>query len=279
MLGIDFRENTVAVTGGAAQNMQFDTGLPKGALQAILWIITGANNSLAGTGIDDYVFSLDGDDWLNIKPAELRCLFEFIYSRHGGAVPATSDLTWVLPLYLLGMLLPGYPMVGLPENTKKVFLVRGNANLSAGAMEIGWQKAMRQIEYVPYLVGQTINGLAASSNDQRFDLHLQQFETAGFVIDLGSTEFSRLRFFLADQNGNVREVADWKRDHILQMHQPYHAASVSDPVFIFFEAPVVIYPGSYILFNTGAGYDGTQRIVPVQFIPVKKAAAPKPAAA
>lgn len=279
MLGIDYRENTIAITGGAVQNAQFDTGIPKSALAAILFIMVGANNSLAGTGIDDYVFSLDGNEWLNIKPAELRCLFEFVYSRFGGAVPATSDLTWVLPLYLLGILLPGFPSVGLPHSTKKVFLIRGNANLSAGSMEIGWQMPWREIDYVPYLVGQTINGLAASSNDQRFDFNLQQFMTVGFIMDLGATEFTRIRFFLAQEDGTVKEVADWKRDHILMMHQPYHAASISDPVFIFFETPIVIRPGSYLLVNTGAGYDGTQRIVPVQFIPARKATAPKPAAA
>lgn len=279
MLGIDFRENTIAITGGAAQNVQFDTGIPKGALAAILWIMTGANNSLAGTGVDDYVYSLDGDEYLNIKPAELRCLFEYVYSRFGGAVPATSDLTWVWPFYLLGHIFLGGAMVGLPEKTKKVFLIRGNANLSAGTAEVGWMAAMREIEFCPYLVGQTINGLAASSNDQRFELNLQQFTTAGFIIDLGATEFTRIRFFLAGEDGNVREVADWKRDHILMMHQPYHAASVTDPVFLAFDTNIVIRPGSYLLMNTGAGYDGTQRITPVQFIPKKKATAPKPAAA
>lgn len=279
MLGIDFRENTIAVAGGAAQNIQFDTGIPKGALAALLFIMVGANNSLAGTGIDDYVFSLDGNDWMNMKPTEIRCLFEFVYSRMGGGVPAAADLTWVLPLYLLGMLMPGFPSVGLPDKTKKVFLIRGNANLSAGSMEIGWKVPDREVDFVPYLVGQTINGLAAASNDQRFELNLQQFDTAGFIMDLGATEFTRVRFFLAGEDGNVREVADWKRDHLLMMHQPYHAATISDPVFIWFDVPIIVRPGSYLLMNTGAGYDGTQRIVPVQFIRAKKATAPKPAAA
>lgn len=278
MFGIDWREDTIAIAGGAAQNINFNTGIPKGALERILLTMVGANNGMAGTGIDDYVYALDGDEWLNVKPAELRVLFEWIYSRYGGAIPATTDLEWPLPLDLFGMLLPGNPGVGLPAKTRKTFLIRGNANLSAGSAEIGWKSAMRKVEYVPYLIGHTLSGLAASTPSNRYEINIPQFDTVGFIIDLGATEFTRIRFYLADDDGKVREVADWKRGHILMNLQPYHAVSVTDPVFLPFDAPVVVKPGSYFLMDTGAGYDGTQRFVPVQFMKTEAATAAKPAA-
>jgi hypothetical protein len=278
MFGVDFRENTQPITGGVVQNIQFDTGIPKGALERILFIMVGANNSLEGSGIDDYVFTMDGDEWLNIKPAELRALLEFVYSRYGGAAPAANDLTWPIPLDLLGMLLPGMPAVGLPAKTRKNFLIRGNANLSVGSAEIGWKAASRKIQYVPYLIGQTLAGLVASTPGQRFEFNVMQFPTVGLIIDLGATEFTRIRFFLADDDGKVKEVSDWKRDHILMNLQPYHAGSISDPVFLPFDAPIIIKPGSYLLVDTGAGYTGAQRFVPVQFMEIKEATQSKPAA-
>lgn len=282
MFGMDFRENTIAITGGAAQNVQFDTGIPKGALERFGFLMTGANNGMAGTGWDSYVFTLNSDEWLNMLPAELRVLFEFIYSRYGGQIPATTDLIWPFPMDLFSMLLPAVggvtPQVGLPGNSKKVFLLRGNTNLSAGAAEINWKAPNRAIDYVPYLIGQVINGLSASSNDQRFELNLTQFPCVGFIMDMGATEFTRIRFFLADENGKVKEVSDWKNDHLQSHLQPYHVGGATDPLFIPFDYPVIIYPGSYLLCNTGAGYNGTQRIVPVMFAPVKKAEGPKPTA-
>lgn len=281
MFNVDWRENTITITGGVAQNAQFDTGIPKGALERILFIMVGANNSIGGSGISSYVFTLNGDEWLNVLPTELRALLEFIYSRYGGAAPGSNDLTWPLPLDLFAMLLPPengiMPQVGLPANTKKVFLIRGNTNLSAGSMEIGWKAPNRDIDYVPYLIGQVINGLVASTNEQRFELNVSQFPCAGFIIDMGTTEFSRIKFFLADENGKTREVFDMKNDHIQMQLQPYSANSITDPVFIPFDYPVIIRPGSYLLINTGAGYDGSQRLVPVMFMPAKKATAPKAA--
>lgn len=276
MFGCDFKEATITITGGVVQNIQHDTGIPKGALERIRFIMVGANNGVGGTGIDSYVFSLNGDEWLNILSAELRCLLEFIYSRYGGQIPATTDLTWTLPLDLFAMLLPPeggvMPQVGLPANTKKVFITKGNASLSAGSSEIGWKRPNREVDYIPYLIGQVINGLAASTNDQRFELNFAQFPCVGLIMDMGTTEFTRIRFFLADKDGKTTEVSDWKNDDIQLNLQPYHVNAVTDPVFLPFDYPVIVYPGSYLLVNTGAGYNATQRIVPVMFMPAPKVA-------
>lgn len=271
MLGVDFRDSTEAVAGGAAVDIEFFEGVPKGALSWLLFVAVGANNSIGGSAIDRYISRLDSDEWLDITANEMRAIFDFVYSRFGGVIPATADLTWGIPLELLALLIPGMGTVGLPSNVEKDVMVRLNANASAGSIQLGWKFAASEPDYMPYFVGKTISGLAAATNDERFEINLQPFPTAGFVIDLGATEFTRVRIFAADPQGRTTEVTDLLRDHILMMHQPFDEAGLTDPILIYFDKPIIFERGSYILFNTGAGYNGTQRMVPLQFVPLKKA--------
>jgi hypothetical protein len=153
-----------------------------------------------------------------------------------------------------------------------VWRFHGNANLSAGTIQIGWKKSARPVTHSPLMVGRAVSGLTLSTADQRYEINWQPVPTVGMIINGAATSFLRMRLFAAGPDGMAVEIADVRRDHIFQLLDPYDADSITDPYFVPFDVPTVFHKGSYILFETGAGYLASDRIVPIQLVPEGKAA-------
>ncbi len=276
IFGMDFRENPIAIIDDQTTPTQFDTGIPKFAIALFTFIMVGADNSFTGTGFGRYQFVIDSDMVIDMTPSETAALFEYIYSRMGGQVPATDALIWDWPFYLLGMLAPlldggNYPEVGFPSGSDKVIRFQAGSDADAGSALIGWKKSTREPSHSPLMLGRVISGLTDTSPDQRYEINWQPVPTVGMIIN-GFAHFVRFRLFAADAKGETREVADVLHDHVLQVLDPYNVQSITDPLFIPFDMPTVFAKGSYILFETASSYDGTERLVPVQLVPEKKAA-------
>lgn len=270
IFGHDFRENTETIGVAQTDPVEFNRGMPAYAIALWTIIAVGANNSLAGSGPTRYQQTLDSELVVDMTPDECRALFEFLYSRMGGIVPATSDLTWVFPLSHLSILAPQLdngapPEIGYPAGSDKVFRVQLSGTNTAGSMLLGWKKSPRPVTHSPYMVGRVISGLTANTADQQHLLTLKPLPTAGIIIK-GFANFTRLRLYAADKEGMVQELFDAKTSQILAMLQLYNEQTITDPVFIPFDLPTVLPKGSYILFETGAGYAGTERLTPIQFV-------------
>lgn len=269
--GCDFKEETKTIAATTAAKPTHDTGMPEEAVEEWIMNLTGANNSIGGSAVDKYVGRINGNAYMDVDPSELRALLEYVYSRFGGSVPATSDLTWVLPFHLMSILTAGLldgrlGRVGLPVSDKKSFMVELNANSSAGAWQIGWKKAQVEPDFMLHMVGQA-TGIAASQSDKSYYLRLPQFPCVGFIVDLVSaTGITRLKLV----RGQNQEIFDLEQADILSKLQPVHAVSLTDRVFIPLDEPTV-FPdaGSRFVMDTGAGYAATKRIVPVLLVPLK----------
>ncbi len=276
IFGMDYRETTEAITAAQTTPVQFDRMMPKIAVALFTFILTGANNSIGGTGPSRYQLSLDNEQVIDMTPGETRALFEYIYSRLGGAVPAAADLTWCWPFYLLALLAPkldggAYPEIGLPEGSDKVWRVQMTGSNSNGAHTLGWKKSPNPVTHSPYMVGRVISGLTANTPDQEYEINWPQAPVAGIIIN-GFDHFLRLKLIAADGKGNQVELCDVLNDQILQVLTPYSAQSITDPLYIPFDVPTIFPKGSLIRFNTDTDYDGTERIVPIQFVSEKRAA-------
>lgn len=277
-VGHKWREKTETVAATTLQTIDFSTLMPEYAVSAFTFVVTGANNSFGGAGVDSYLAKLGTGTWLDIKSTELRSLLDAIFSRYGGDTPATADLNWIFPLHLMNILIPDLavngqmPEVGLPSDTTKIWQTFLNAvSSSAGGITIGWLKSQRVVTHIPYLQGHAVTGLAASTNNQIYKLPWQPLPTAGFTCSLGATTFSRIRLYNPNEQGVIEEVFDTKREHLLILPSPYMVVTLTDPMMIMFGKTITIRPGAYMMVDGGAGIDGTQRFVPIQFIPVASA--------
>ena len=276
LFGMFYRETTETVGVSQTTPVQFDRMMPKIAVALFTFVMTGANNSIAGTGPSRYQLSQDNEQTIDMTPSETRALFEYIYSRLGGSVPATSDLTWCWPFYLLALLAPkidggAYPEVGLPEGSDKVWRIQMSGSNTAGLATIGWKKAPNKITHSPLLVGRTLSGMTLS---QECEFPIDTWKKApvcGIIIN-GFAHVTRLKLIAADAEGNQVQLNDSLSDHILQVLQPYSAMSITDPLYIPFDVPTIFWKGSLIKFTLSASYDGTERIVPVQLVNERVAA-------
>jgi hypothetical protein len=274
--GHKWREKVEAILAATpGQVIDFSTLMPQHAVALFSFVVTGVNNGMGGTGVTKYLSKLGTGTWLDMLVIEVRCLFEFIYSRYGGDVPAAGALNWVMPLHLLNLLIPDLavggvmPEVGLPSNSDKIFqFFMDGVNASAGTAILGWIKSYREPTHIPYLQGHAVTGLAAGTNNQNYKLPWQPLPTAGFVTSFGATTFTRIRLYAPNEQGVVEEIFDTKREQLLALPLPYSDLSIVDPIYLNFGRTIIIRPGSYLLVDGGAGIDGTQRFVPVQFIPV-----------
>jgi hypothetical protein len=281
IIGTKFRETPESSVDDQLTPVQFDRAMPKHAISLwtfILTATTAAENGLGGSKIGFYEQALDNELIMQMTPSETRALFEYIYSRMGGAVPATDALIWDWPFYLLAMLAPmldggKYPEVGLPGNSDKVWRTGADGaadGLSVGTFLIGWKKSMREPTHSPLMVGRVLSGMTLSTKGNLYEINWQPVPCVGFVIN-GFAHFDRFKLYAADDKGEVREVADVTHDQVLALLDPYNVQSITDPVFIPLDQPYILNKGSYILFDTGAGYTGTERIVPIQLVPAPNA--------
>lgn len=274
--GMFYRETTEAIAAAQATPVQFDRMMPKIAVALFTFILTGANNSIAGTGPSRYQLSQDNEQTIDMTPSETRALFEYIYSRLGGSVPAANDLTWCWPFYLLALLAPkiadgAYPEVGLPEGSDKVWRTQLSGTNSDGTMTLGWKKSPNKVTHSPLLVGRTLSGMTAG---EECEFNIDTWKKApvcGIIIN-GFAHVDRMKLVAADKEGNQVQLNDVLSAQILQVLQPYSAMSITDPIYIPFDVPTVFWKGSLIKFTLGAAYDGTERIVPVQLVDERVAA-------
>ena len=273
-IGHDYREKTEAVAGAAIETVDFSTLMPQMAVAIYTFVLTGVNNGIEGTGIDRYYSFLGTTRHWDMLAAETRALMEFLYSRLGGAAPATTDLTYPIPFHLLAMLILDLsdangvpPEVGLPSNTDKIWQIVTTVNASVGVVTLGWLKSYREPTHIPYFIGHAVTGLSASVNNQPYILPWQALPTAGFISDFGATEFTRIRLYVPDDQRNPVELFDLTRDQALALAQPYSANAITDPFVLAFGRTIVPVKGSYLLIDGGAGINGTQRFVPLQFMP------------
>lgn len=282
IFGMEYRKSPERIADAQTDPVEFNRGMPKIAVALFTFLVgdgtepEGDHVSMGGDGIDRYVLNMDNEQIVDVTPAELRALFEYIYSRMGGAVPAATAKAWHFPFYLLGMLAPkldngNYPVVGLPAGSDKVVRWDLNASSEDAPVFIGWKKSSAPVTHSPLMNGRAISGLVASSPDEEYELNWQPVPTVGVIIS-GFAHFDRIRIQAADNAGNLTQLCDVKPDQILAVLDAYNVQSITDPIFIPFDVPTIFNKDSVILFTTLSTYDGTERIVPVQLVPETKAA-------
>jgi len=276
IFGTDYRKTPEAVANNDAGPVSFNRGMPKAAVALFMFAVAGTNAAkftLAGSLVTKYQLFLDTELVIDATPAECRALFEYIFSRMGGAVQATSAAAWEWPFYLLGLLAPmidngKYPEVGLPAGSDKVWQTVFTPDAaSVATIKIGWKKSSRPVTHTPLLIGRVLSGMTLSTLDNLYEVNWQQAPVVGIIIN-GLAHFDRIRVFAADKGGEPRQVADvLTATFLLALMDPYNVQSITDPLFIPFDVPTIMAKGSYILFDTGSGYTGAERIVPVQLVP------------
>lgn len=283
LFGTDYRKTPETLHDNDAGPISFDRQMPKYAVALFMFATAGdegAGVALAGALIGRYKLFLDSELVIDMTPSETRALFEYIYSRMGGAVPATSAQAWDWPFYLLGMLCPmidngKYPEIGLPAGSDKVWQTVNIANAASDAtIMIGWKKSSRPVTHTPLLIGRVISGLTLSSDDQVYEINWPKAPVCGMIIN-GLASFDRIRVQAAGPSGDPVQVCDiTTADFLLSILDPYNVQSITDPLFIPFDVPTVFGKGSEIWFKTNGNYDGTERLVPVQVVaePTAKAA-------
>lgn len=276
LFGTDYRKTPETVANSQVGPVSFNRGMPKYAVALFMFAITGTNAAkftLAGSLVTRYQLYLDTELVVDMTPDETRALFEYIFSRMGGAVQATSAAAWEWPFYLLGLLAPmidngKYPEVGLPASSDKVWnTVYTTDPASVASIVVGWKKSSRPVTHTPLMIGRVLSGLTATSEDQQYDINWPQAPVVGMVIK-GLSHFDRLRVFAADKGGDARQVCDITvADFLLAIMDPYNVQSITDPLFIPFDVPTIMAKGSYILFKTNGSYTGAERLVPIQLVP------------
>lgn len=270
IFGMEYRETPESIAAAQATPVQFDRMMPKVAVALFTFILSGANNSIAGSGPTRYQLSQDNEQTIDMTPSETRALFEYIYSRLGGSVPATNDLTWCWPFYLLALLAPkidngNYPEVGIPAGSDKVWRTQLSGTNSNGDVKLGWKKSPNRVTHSPLMVGRTISGLSTGAECEFPIDNWKKAPVCGIIIN-GFTHFTRLKLVAADKEGNQVQLCDVLSDHILQVLQPYSAMSITDPIFIPFDVPTVFWKGSMLKLTTTGSYDESERIVPIQLV-------------
>jgi hypothetical protein len=280
IFGLEHRKSVELIADGQTNAVEFNRGMPKIAVALFTFLVDitagapgdEAHVGLAGDGIARYVYSMDNEQIIDVTPAELRALFEYIYSRMGGVVPSDDALEWHFPFYLLALLAPklangSTPVVGLPAGSDKV--VRWDLSAGGEATEssvrIGWKKSGSPVTHSPLMNGRAISGLNASSTDEEYEINWQPVPTCGVIIS-GFSHFSRIRIKAADSKGNLTELCDVTPDQILSVLDAYNVQSITDPIYIPFDVPTIFNKDSVILFTTRNTYDETERIVPVQLV-------------
>jgi hypothetical protein len=277
LFGADFRESVETIGAAQATPLEFNKGVPMIALGLLWFIVTGtaAHNGLGGDGIDRYQIALDSDLVVDVTPSELRTLFEYLYSRFGGSVPATTAVAWVFPFYLLSILAPMLdsgkePVIGLPAGSDKLVRYQLNANSAAGSVKLGWAPSTGPVSHSPFMVGRIISGIPTGANkDSRYEISWQPIPTVGIIVN-GFAHIDRIRMFPADSSGKTSELFDILHDAMLALLDPYNVQSITDPLFIPFDVPTIFLKDSYILWDTNSSFTGAERIIPVQLVPEAK---------
>lgn len=272
-IGHKWREKTETIAATTLQTIDVSTLMPRHAVALWTFILTGANNGVGGTGVDRYEMKLGTGLYLQMTAAEMVALLEYLFSRYGGDIPATTDLTWCLPFHLMNILIVDLaangmlPEVGLPSGSDKIVQAFLNAaNSSAGLLTLGWIKSYREPTHVPFLIGHTVTGLTASVDNQTYKLPWLALPTAGFFITGGSTDFTRIKFYNDNEKGVSEELFDLTYDQILALTQPYLVTDAPGTFPVIF-GRTIIPRNAYIIVNVGAGYAGSERFLPIQFIP------------
>lgn len=280
IFGTQYRKSTETIEDSQTDPVEFNRGMPKIAVALFTFLVDISGGApgdedhvgLAGDGISRYILDMDNEQILDVQPNELRAVFEYIYSRMGGAVPAADALSWHLPFYLFGLLAPkiaggNYPTVGLPTGTDKVvrWELSAGGEATESTVRIGWKKSSDKVTHSILMNGRAISGLNADSPDEEYEINWQQVPVVGFVLN-GLAHFSRIRIMLADAKGNLTQMCDVTPDQILAMLDPYNVQSMTDPVYIPLDVPTIFNKDSVILFTTKPSYDGSERIVPVQLV-------------
>jgi hypothetical protein len=273
IFGAKYRESIENIGAAQATPLEFNKGIPGLAMALLTFLVTGtaSHNGLGGDGIDRYQIALDSDLIIDMTPSETRAMFEYLYSRMGGQVPATTAVAWDWPFYLLGLLAPmlnggAAPVVGLPAGTDKLIRLQLNASSAIGTVKLGWAPSAGDVTHSPHIIGRLLSGMTAGANkDSRYEVSWQPIPTVGIIIN-GFNHIDRIRMYPADANGKTSELFDMLHDQILAVLDPYNVQTLTTPLFIPFDVPVIFAKDSYILFDTNAGYDGTERILPVQLV-------------
>jgi hypothetical protein len=276
IFGTDYRKSPETVANNDAGPVSFNRGMPKYAVALFMFAITGTNAAkftLAGSLLTKYQLYLDTELVIDMTPSETRALFEYIFSRMGGQVQATSAASWAWPFYLLGLLAPmidngNYPEVGLPAGSDKVWQTVFTADpASVASLKIGWKKSSKRVTHTPLMIGRVLSGMTATTKDNLYECNWQLAPVVGIIIN-GLGHFDRMRIFAADAGGQPMQVCDvTTADFLLDLLDPYNVQSITDPFFIPFDVPTIMAKGSYILFDTNGSYTGAERIVPVQLVP------------
>lgn len=275
VFGTDYRKTPETLHDNDEGPISFDRSMPKYAIGLFMFVTAGdegAGVALAGALVSRYKLYLDSELVIDMTPSETRALFENIYSRMGGQVPATSAQYWAWPFYLLGLLAPlidggKMPVVGLPAGSDKVWQTVNIPNAASDAtIKIGWKKSSAKVTHTPLILGRVLSGMTASSPDQQYDINWPQAPCLGVVIN-GLAHFDRIRIFAAADSGDPVQVADvLAASFLLALEDPYNVQSITDPFFIPFDIPTTMKKGSYIFFDTNGGYTGTERAVPIQLV-------------
>lgn len=284
IFGTDYRKTPETVANNDTGPVSFNRGMPKYAVALFMFAISGTNSAkfaLAGSLLTKYQLYLDTELIIDMTPSETRALFEYIFSRMGGAVQATSATAWEWPFYLLGLLAPmidngKYPEVGLPAGSDKVWNKVFTADpASVASIKIGWKKSSRPVTHTPLMIGRVLSGMTSNSLDQLHEVNWPAAPVVGIIIN-GLSHFDRIRIFAADKGGEPRQVCDIvTASFLLAIMDPYNVQSITDPLFIPFDVPTIMSKGSYILFDTNGSYAGTERLVPVQLVEEPSAAPAK----
>jgi len=271
-------DKTKTIAGGV-QTITYDEHLPRGPINSIYHENTEAGagtNGFVGTGVDRYQAKVGTELFLDVAPIFLRALFEPLWCKGGGKVPAAADLAWEFDFSLLSQLLPDVEeagrrrdsTVGLPGDSLKKWTTIFKAAATAGVGIIGYEES-DEPDWIPYLMPHTFNDMVDGAKVRnRHELMLQPLLCAGIVMDMGSTEVAAdgLTLQLANKDGVLmREQTKLRRAQLLAKLKPWINGDILDPVFIPFDVPRVVEHHSVLYIDTAAAFVKTQEYLPVMF--------------
>jgi len=264
---------------GANLTVTYDEHLPRGPINSVYLENTeggAGTNGFVGTGVSRYQGKVGTDFFMDVAPIFLRALFEPLWCKNGGRVPAAADLAWEFDFSLLSQLLPQVEeagvkrdsTVGLPGDSLKKWTTIFGAAGTVGVGIIGYEDA-DEPDWIPYLMPHTFQDMVDGAKVRnRHELMLQPLLCAGFVMDMGATEVAAdgLTLQLADKNGVLqRQQTQLRRAQLLAKLKPFIHGDIQDPVFIPLDVPRVIEHHSVLYIDTAAAFLKTQEYLPVMF--------------
>lgn len=262
------KTETIAATT-AGQVPTFDKGVPAGPFKRFNFLVVGANNSLAGTAIDEYRVKLGSNLIWQLTPAQFRAFLEAMISPIGGSVPATSSLRYTMPfdLYVNGS------DIGLPAGYSVTVEISVNVNSSAGSVQLGWEMSNVPVKRYVKMIREQMNAPASSASGYPYYIKTGKgIDVLGFILPLVSATQGIQEIWVfrsPDDKKPAEELGHWVYSDILESQAHYNPEAITNPFFWKPFATPIDYPeGSYLKVKTGSSSAETDEIVPVQLIPV-----------